>query len=231
MKHNQTSFGGYPDQNTPLTNNLAFNIFSMKSQIVGGIIVRLPHVCKKCGKVLAEDGSNFHTHWGGNGKKYYRFLCRPCWNKHSRYGKPRWGKTETGYERRNQTIKNRRHNNEERFVISDCRRWDKRHGFSCVLDLDYVRTLISTGCQYCGATRDDLHIGLDRIDNAQGHLKGNVIPCCTRCNLVRGGMPYKAWLIIADAMRKARELGLFAEWVPGNKRKFTTDSSGGLSKL
>jgi hypothetical protein len=82
-----------------------------------------------------------------------------------------------------------------------------------------VELLISTGCQYCGATREDLHIGLDRMDNAQGHLKKNVAPCCTRCNLVRGGMPYKAWLIVAEAMRKARELGLFGEWVPGNKSR------------
>jgi hypothetical protein len=190
----------------------------MKSQEVGGVNVRLPHICKKCGKALTEDGKNFPTRWS-NGNKYYRFLCRICFNKHNKRWKPRHGMTEGVYERRKQTLSTQRYKGEARHVTNDCKSWDKRHGFACDLDRNYVAALISTGCRYCGVTQRELRIGLDRLDNMRGHLKSNVIPCCTRCNIVRGNMPYKAWLLIADTMRKVRELGLFADWVPGNKSK------------
>jgi len=53
---------------------------------------------------------------------------------------------------------------------------------------------------------------LDRIDDAKGHTADNVVPACIRCNYARRDMPYKAWLVVAKAMRKARALGLFGNW-------------------
>ncbi len=53
---------------------------------------------------------------------------------------------------------------------------------------------------------------LDRIDNGFGHTKSNVVPACYRCNLIRGSMPYNAWLNIVDAIRQTYELGLFGDW-------------------
>lgn len=53
---------------------------------------------------------------------------------------------------------------------------------------------------------------LDRKDNALGHTPGNVVPACTRCNYVRRDMPEKAWLMLAPAMRVAREAGAFGDW-------------------
>ncbi len=76
--------------------------------------------------------------------------------------------------------------------------------------------MISDPCSYCGST--ELRMTLDRIDNDLGHLKSNVIACCTNCNYFRRDMPYLAWLKLAPGMREARELGLFGTWQAGPNR-------------
>ena len=106
-------------------------------------------------------------------------------------------------------------------LYSGCKQQDKRHGFvGFDLDQEFIRTLISSGCRYCGET--ELKMTLDRIDNNAGHTKANVLPCCLRCNYIRGSMPFDAWMAIVPAIRKAREAGLFGLWrtTPFNRKHF-----------
>jgi|SRR5271166_164628 len=112
----------------------------------------------------------------------------------------------------------RRAANDARCVLQETRRHDRIRGLDFDLDRVFIETELAKGCQYCGAEFGEVHIGLDRINNDIGHLKSNVVPACSRCNLVRGDMPYEAWLQIAPSMRRTRELGLFGEWVPGNRK-------------
>lgn len=61
---------------------------------------------------------------------------------------------------------------------------DKRKGWSVDFSVkDFRKRLENASCSYCGTTND---IGLDRIDNTQGHTLANTIPCCERCNMTRG---------------------------------------------
>lgn len=53
---------------------------------------------------------------------------------------------------------------------------------------------------------------LDRIDNDKAHTKENVVPACIRCNMIRGSMPYEAWINIAPSIKNTYELGLFGNW-------------------
>ena len=87
-----------------------------------------------------------------------------------------------------------------------------------------IRDLISFGlfknissmpCMYCGSApgrviyerlnnkrkrRSDtvIHIsGIDRVDSAKGYVEGNVVPCCSICNYMKGAMeqkPHAAYL-------------------------------------
>lgn len=41
-------------------------------------------------------------------------------------------------------------------------------------------------CVYCGNQIET--IGLDRVDNTKGYILGNVLPCCTLCNLMKRTM-------------------------------------------
>lgn len=96
----------------------------------------------------------------------------------------------------------------------EARRSDKRCRGLPLPDLTKadVIDLISGGCSYCGETNGQ--ITLDRKDNAKGHARSNVVAACYRCNYTRRNMPYAAWNVLAPAMRSARELGLFGDWLP-----------------
>lgn len=102
-------------------------------------------------------------------------------------------------------------------IYRDSRRSDREAGLGDNdLDPIFVEEAIRSGCSYCGEV--SLRMTLDRIDNDRSHTKTNVNPSCIRCNLLRGSMPYVAWLHLVPAVREARELGLFDEW---RSRRFT----------
>lgn len=46
-----------------------------------------------------------------------------------------------------------------------------------------------------------------------GHIMVNVVPACIRCNYARGTMPFTAWVLLTDGLKKAREEGLFGTWM------------------
>ena len=47
-------------------------------------------------------------------------------------------------------------------------------------------------CSYCAAAIDT--IGLDRVDNTHGYAPGNVAPCCTPCNRMKGTQTTREFL-------------------------------------
>jgi hypothetical protein len=73
----------------------------------------------------------------------------------------------------------------------------KNRGYVWDLPLPYFKELIAKPCLYCGSPpeirpgnkqlkRLDIEgSGLDRIDNNQGYVIGNVVPCCTWCNTAK----------------------------------------------
>jgi hypothetical protein len=61
----------------------------------------------------------------------------------------------------------------------------KRRGLDWSLAFDEYVSLRSLPCHYCGFSLPDSG-GLDRIDDSKGYHPGNVVPCCTECNLARG---------------------------------------------
>jgi len=95
-------------------------------------------------------------------------------------------------------------------IWKDTRAADLKRNRQNDLTKDFIAEQIAKGCSYCG--EKDLRMTLDRIDNTLGHLQTNVVPACIRCNYVRKNMPYKAWLVVAQAMKQAREHGLFGNW-------------------
>jgi 5-methylcytosine-specific restriction endonuclease McrA len=116
-------------------------------------------------------------------------------------------------KRHGERTKAKRRNLEEqdRWIYVDSRRSDKKIGFENDLTREFIAATIKRGCDYCGEL--GLRMTLDRIDNSKGHLQTNVVPSCVRCNLVRGSMPYPAWLVVAKGMREARVNGLFDNWI------------------
>lgn len=144
-------------------------------------------------------------------------ICRPC-NvlRDTRKDRNRQKHFQTQWKKRAE--ERRIGVNREKYILEDARKNDRKHGRENDLDADFVRGLIKDGCSYCERT-DHTIMTLDRIDNAIGHLKSNVVSSCMDCNLVRGNIPYKAWLLIASAMREARRLGLLDGWSRRTRRR------------
>lgn len=68
-------------------------------------------------------------------------------------------------------------------LIHSYRLRDASKGLQCDLDPDWLVKYILRGqCYYCGDTK---RLGCDRLDNAKGHTRDNVVPCCHECNVAR----------------------------------------------
>ncbi len=110
-------------------------------------------------------------------------------------------------------VRYRRRMNPISAIYVDTRRNDRKKGRENDLDHDFIRRTIGEPCVYCG--EPDARRSLDRIDNAKGHTKANVVSSSERCNYERRDMPYEACLVVAPGMRLARELELFGDWNGG----------------
>lgn len=77
-------------------------------------------------------------------------------------------------------------------------RWNSyRRSASCTgrefsLTKEEFREFWQKPCIYCGS--EIMTIGLDRVDNTQGYLLENVVPCCGVCNLMKKNMTAKMFL-------------------------------------
>ena len=100
--------------------------------------------------------------------------------------------------------------NVARWILTDSRQSDKKHGRENNLTHSLIEELIANGCSYCGD--NTIRMTLDRKDNNLGHISENVVPACIRCNYVRRDMPLTAWLLLIPTMRSARESGAFGKW-------------------
>ncbi len=156
---------------------------------------------KTCSLCKIEKGlDNFYCR--PDRKSGYQSRCKEC-------QKPR---RQLGSKKLNEKRKIERKDPKARakYLIIDSRHGDTRSGRQNDLDHDFVNTMLSKSCFYCGD--DEIRKTLDRIDNSIGHVKTNVVTSCMRCNFTRRDMPYKAWLEIAKAVKYCRENELFGQW-------------------
>lgn len=63
----------------------------------------------------------------------------------------------------------------------------KKRGISWELTLEQYRVLIlQNKCHYCDSNLSETGCGLDRTNNNLGYILSNVVPCCGRCNDMKG---------------------------------------------
>lgn len=61
----------------------------------------------------------------------------------------------------------------------------ERRGHCWMLTEEQYLDITANPCHYCGEALPKTYGGLDRIDNSKGYELGNVLPCCTTCNITR----------------------------------------------
>lgn len=72
--------------------------------------------------------------------------------------------------------------------------------------------LIQMNCCYCGAPPRNyirfllftfLYQGIDRMNNAEGYTKGNTVPCCHRCNAIKGNkLSHEEMIFVAQTLSR-----------------------------
>ncbi len=84
-----------------------------------------------------------------------------------------------------------------------------KRGYSFSLSFDEFVLMLSKNCFYCNSNTlnqrkaEKLHseytyTGIDRIDNKQGYVIGNIVPCCKKCNVAKHTMSqndFSEWII------------------------------------
>lgn len=100
-----------------------------------------------------------------------------------------------------------------RHYVSKTKDTAKRKGLIYTLDNEEVRWIINQDCSYCGCPPvyyielpcyygGFYKSGMDRFYNEVGYKWGNVVPCCTRCNYLKGkrdGDVFLNWLELERA--------------------------------
>ena len=75
----------------------------------------------------------------------------------------------------------------------------KIRGYEFNLSKDEFREIVTKPCIYCGEALTQekkkkgcngtfKYTGIDRYDNSKGYVKGNCVPCCQKCNRIKGVM-------------------------------------------
>lgn len=79
-----------------------------------------------------------------------------------------------------------------------------KRNIQCALTLQDIKELVLKDCHYCGALPSNtdkrlLRIhnfyfnGIDRVDNNQGYIMNNCVPCCSFCNTIKSTKTQQAF--------------------------------------
>jgi hypothetical protein len=94
--------------------------------------------------------------------------------------------------------KNRRYNYTFARRFNSYRGMALRRGISFALSKVDFEALWQKPCVYCGA--EITTIGIDRVDNDRGYVQGNVVPCCSDCNWMKGQKSYVEFIERCNAI-------------------------------
>ena len=62
----------------------------------------------------------------------------------------------------------------------------RKKNIEVALTFEQFEILNSLPCDYCGEPLPEVGYGIDRKDNLLGYIPENSVPCCYRCNTMKG---------------------------------------------
>ena len=89
-----------------------------------------------------------------------------------------------------------------RFLNAKCQAKVRKKEWT-LSEIEYL-DLVSDQCFYCNGPLP-IGGGIDRLDNSKGYITGNVVPCCFRCNNLKGAeLTWQETLIAVRAIQEYR---------------------------
>ena len=93
------------------------------------------------------------------------------------------------------------------YYVNNC----LRRGIRFSIPKKEFSNLIQSSCHYCGSPPRNQHKlkiylflyqGLDRLDNSKGYISGNCVPCCRRCNSIKGEhLSHEEMILVASVLK------------------------------
>lgn len=118
--------------------------------------IRPPHFCGSCHQQKAAADFGLHQHR----RSGHTLYCRDCTNRRAKVVRMRPAQQLASY-----------------------RGSAKARGHAFALSKAEFMEFWQKPCHYCAGPIDT--VGLDRVDNSRGYERGNVVPCCQTCNLMK----------------------------------------------
>ena len=115
-----------------------------------------------------------------NGKHVQKAKCTDCLQQATEYW--RNNHRDRYMEYRKQYYKNNLEKLRYKHYIADA----IKRSHSVEISQEEFISLFNQPCLYCGA--HEVLNGVDRLDNANGYIPGNVAPCCAICNVMKRKM-------------------------------------------
>lgn len=102
--------------------------------------------------------------------------------KRSRYCQHHFNK-ERNVEK-NREYRDRRENINDKYT--EYKKSARRNNREFDIPFDKFGRMLKSKCYYCGCyDKKSSIVGIDRLDNDKGYIKGNIVPCCIMCNLMK----------------------------------------------
>merc|ERR1712072_8160 len=86
------------------------------------------------------------------------------------------------------------------------RRWKafnrqaRRRGWEVSITYEHYSALLKLPCAYC--CRSPHEFGIDRVRNEEGYSPRNALPCCSRCNFMKGRLALRDFLESASRISR-----------------------------
>lgn len=131
---------------------------------------------------------------------FYSYCCKQCDNERRK-------KREELNPEKTKEINKKKYekylkNSGYKKVIHTYKRIDFGKGLVFGLTEEFVKESLTKDCYYCTYPVT----GLDRIDNAIGHIDSNCVPCCTECNRARlNQFTHEEMKIIGLAIKQVKD--------------------------
>lgn len=132
-------------------------------------------------------------------------ICEECGKIFFKYFTSKYCSPECRRKKYDRRYRENLIHNKFKILYSRYKRSDQRKGRDNDLSESQIKFLIENKqCFYCGRKED---LGLDRINNIEGHTKNNVIVACRKCNSFR--MNY---LTVEETKKVIDFIKSFREW-------------------
>ena len=169
-------------------------------------------VCTRCSTVKKLNSDNFYI---SNGRPHgFSYVCKPCERERSRIKTIKHPRIDS-YKRMSQEAKDNKSSKCRIYaktdkgraicLVSAYRKIDRKKGREFDLDSEFmINSIFNKECHYCGDNSSDK--GCDRMNNAIGHIKSNVVPCCRYCNTLRGdSYTMEEMMLIGEVIDKIKK--------------------------